>query len=120
MCLPELPSQTEIQTFHVFSQEICAVADEYKASHVVEAFVADRIITLEDAAEEEVACILAAHGGDKQKYAQHEAEAMNLRATVMRNEDASRLYRLRSQAITYRPTVTVGVLQVCPLCVVVY
>ena len=96
-----------------------AVADEHKASEVVKAFVADRVTALEDADEEEVACMLAPFGGDAQKYAQHAAETLNVKATVMGNEDASRKYRL-TQAITYKPTASVGDLQVCPLCVVVY
>jgi hypothetical protein len=118
VCRAELPSQKEIQGFHCFSQEICAAGDEYKAAQVVEAFVGDRIIALADASEEELACMLAPFGGDAQKYAEHAAATMKLRATVMKNQDDSRKYRLHSQAITYKPTAYVGELQVCPLCVV--
>jgi hypothetical protein len=117
VCGAELPLQKEIQSFHVFSQEILAAGDVYKAKQVVAAFVGDRMKALEDAEPEEVASILNPYGGDALKYAEDEAKRMNLRATVMRNENDSRKYRVRN-AITYNPPASVGELQVCPLCVV--
>ncbi len=117
MCGAKLPSQKEIQSFHVFSQEILCAGDEYKAAQVYEAFVGDRMKALEDAEPEEVASILKPYGGNPRTYAEDEAKRMNVRATVMRSEDESRKFRVRNLT-TYHPTAYVGELQVCPLCVV--
>jgi hypothetical protein len=114
VCGAEVPSQKEIQSFHVFSQEYLCAGDEYKAAQVVEAFVGDRIKALEDAEPEDVASILKPYGGDVLKYAEDEAKRMNVRTRVMRSEDDSRKYRVRN-AITYNPPPSVGEVQVCLL-----